>query len=214
MHTTPIDSEDLPTNTSQNEHFQSVVNRAVSRRGFLKFGSGSAAAVFLAGPLAACGGSDGDNSVATLLGFKAVAASTADTVVVAEGYTATVFVPWGTPLFSTGAGATWSGTGSETAADQARQVGDNHDGIHFYALDGSKRGLLAMNHEYVDHGLLFKDGMANWSAEKVRKSQAAHGVSVIEVQDKGGKWEVVNPSKYARRITTNTRIEFKFFNCI
>jgi secreted PhoX family phosphatase len=64
-----------------------------------------------------------------------------------------------------------------------------------------------MNHEYVDHGLLFKDGMANWSAEKVRKSQAAHGVAVVEVLDKGGKWEVVNPSKYARRITAATRTE-------
>ena len=45
-----IDSEDFPTNTSQNEHFQSVVNRAVGRRGFLKFGSGAAVAAFLAGP--------------------------------------------------------------------------------------------------------------------------------------------------------------------
>ena len=53
-----IDSEDLPTNTSQNEHFQSVVNRAVGRRGFLKFGSGAAVAAFLAGPLAGCGGTD------------------------------------------------------------------------------------------------------------------------------------------------------------
>jgi hypothetical protein len=30
-----IDSEDLPTNLSNNEHFQSVVDRAVNRRGFL-----------------------------------------------------------------------------------------------------------------------------------------------------------------------------------
>jgi secreted PhoX family phosphatase len=49
--------------------------------------------------------------------------------------------------------------------------------------------------------------MANWSAEKVRKSQAAHGVAIIEVEDKAGKWEVVNPSRFARRITANTRTE-------
>jgi secreted PhoX family phosphatase len=83
----------------------------------------------------------------------------------------------------------------------------HHDGIHYYAQEGSKRGLLAMNHEYVDQGLLFTDGMANWSAEKVRKSQAAHGVAIIEVEDKAGKWGVVNPSRFARRITANTRTE-------
>lgn len=40
------DSENLPTDTTQNEHFQTVVNRAVSRRGFLKFGTGAEAATF------------------------------------------------------------------------------------------------------------------------------------------------------------------------
>ena len=33
-----------------------------------------------------------------------------------------------------------------------------------------------MNHEYADDGLLHPDGMKTWSAEKVRKAQAAHGV--------------------------------------
>ena len=42
-----------------------------------------------------------------------------------------------------------------------------------------------MNHEYADDGLLHSDGMATWTAEKVRKSQAAHGVSVIEVEQTG-----------------------------
>ena len=34
----------------------------------------------------------------------------------------------------------------------------------------------------------------------------AHGVSVIEVQEHGGEWKVVRPSKYARRITADTPI--------
>ena len=42
-----------------------------------------------------------------------------------------------------------------------------------------------MNHEYTDDGLLHPDGMKTWSAEKVRKAQAAHGVSVIEVELQG-----------------------------
>ncbi len=212
MATSPIDSDSIPTNTTQNEHFQSVVNRAVNRRGFLKFGSGAAAATFLAGPLAACGGSSSTSS-APLLGFKAVAASTADTVVVAEGYTATPFVPWGTPLFSTGAGSTWGGTGSETAADQARQVGDNHDGIHFFPIDGtsSSEGLLVINHEYsstVNGGYLTLFGLtpapAN-SVDRVNKAINAWGCSVIHIKkDTAGRWAVVVDSAYNRRITSAT----------
>src|SRR5690606_24329564 len=103
-----LDSEDLPTNTSSNEHFQDVVERARGRRGFLKSGLGLSAAMFLAGPLAACGGSSGNGGGegaeappgSSLLGFKAIPISTEDTIMVAEGYTATPFVPWGTPLFA------------------------------------------------------------------------------------------------------------------
>jgi secreted PhoX family phosphatase len=58
-----------------------------------------------------------------------------------------------------------------------------------------------VNHEYTDDGLLHVGGMEPWTAEKVRKSQAAHGVSVIEVQRVGGQWAVVRPSSYARRLT-------------
>lgn len=84
----------------------------------------------------------------------------------------------------------------------------HHDGMAFFPLPfGSanpERGLLAMNHEYVDNGLLFPDGAANWDRNKARKGQNAMGVSVIEVARRNGQWEVVRPSPYARRITANT----------
>jgi secreted PhoX family phosphatase len=83
-------------------------------------------------------------------------------------------------------------------------MGMHHDGIHFYPLDASRRGLLAMNHEYTDDGLLHPDGMKTWSAEKVKKSQAAHGVAVIEVEQKDGRWQMVRPSRFARRHTAAT----------
>ena len=146
-----LDSEDLPTNTSSNEHFQAVVERARSRRGFLKSGLGLSAAVFLAGPLAACGGSSGGSGEgetetppeSSLLGFKAIPISTEDTIMVAEGYTAEHFVPWGTPLFA--GDLDWKTDGSDDSAAQARQVGDNHDGIHFFPINGSSdEGLLVM----------------------------------------------------------------------
>ena len=84
-------------------------------------------------------------------------------------------------------------------------MGMHHDGIHFYPIGGSStHGLLAMNHEYIDDGLLHTDGLKTWTAEKVRKGQAAHGVSVIEVRFEGGRWQIVRPSRYARRITANS----------
>ena len=213
-----IDSEDLPTNSSQNEHFQSVVKRAVDRRGFLKFGSGAAVAAFLAGPLAGCGGGSSETTTTSLLGFKAVTANALDTVTVAEGYTATTFVPWGTPLFSTGAGSTWSGTGSETAADQARQVGDNHDGIHFFAIDGtsSSEGLLVMNHEYnttlspafTNYLTLFGPTPAPADTlERVNKAINSWGCSVIHIKKTNSKWDVVKDSTYNRRITAATPMQ-------
>ncbi len=207
-----LDSESLPTNTSENEHFQSVVNRAVSRRGFLKFGSGAAAASFIAAPLAACGGSDSGNTASTLLGFKAVATSTADTVVVPEGYTATAFAPWGSPLFSSGAGSLWSGNGTETAADQARQVGDNHDGMHFFPFsNSSSEGLLVVNHEYNTTNssgqyltLFGTPARAPSTLDDVNKAINAWGVSVIHIKRTNGIWSIVLDSAYNRRITGAT----------
>jgi len=184
-----------------------------SRRTILRGGLGALAGGLLA-PLSAVSGAVAllgcaTNNMASgpLMGFKSVAISTADTITVPEGYTVQVIAPWGDPVGMSGHNHAFKEDASNTAAEQETQLGMHHDGIHYYAQEGSKRGLLAMNHEYVDQGLLFTDGMANWSAEKVRKSQAAHGVAIIEVEDKAGKWEVVNPSRFARRITANTRTE-------
>ena len=139
------------------------------------------------------------------LGFKAIAPGMGDTLVVAEGYTASVLAPWGEPVGIAGNMPAFKLDASNSAADQEVQMGMHHDGVHFYAINGSStRGLLAMNHEYTDDGLLHTKGVSGWSAESVRKSQAAHGVSVIEVEQKQGAWQMVRPSQYARRFTSFT----------
>ncbi len=217
-----IDPDDLPTNTSDNEHFQTVVEHAVSRRGFLKSGLGLSAAAFLAGPLAACGGGsskstdDATPPPASLLGFTAIPTSTADAVTIAAGYTASVLAPWGAPLFSTGPGSSWAGDGSDSAAAQARQMGDNHDGIHFFPLNNSSaEGLLVMNHEYTTttgqgtYAWLFGANDAGpMTLERAEKAIAAHGVSVIHIRrNASGKWAIVLDSTYNRRITAATPME-------
>jgi hypothetical protein len=208
-----IDSEDLPTNLSDNEHFQRVADRAVSRRGFLmKSGVGAAAVAFLSTGLTACGGSDDPapttpTPAAPLLGFTAIAAYAEDGVSVAPGYTASVLAPWGAPLFSTGAGSTWAGDGSENAAAQARQMGDNHDGIHFFAINNQNdEGLLVMNHEYTNLQYLFTDGQVN-SLDDANKDLNAHGVAVVHIKRTAGAWDIVLDSPYNRRITGNTLMQ-------
>lgn len=215
----PFDSEDLPTNISENEHFQAVAERARGRRGFLKSGLGLSAALFLGGPLSVYAkdnknNNDADKQVpSSLLGFTAIPISTADTIQIAAGYTASVFAPWGTPLFA--GDADWKTDASDDAAAQARQVGDNHDGIHFFSLDGSStEGLLVMNHEYATVNdkaytwLFGANGTEPWTGDKVKKSMNAHGVSVIHItRNTGGKWEIKLDSRYNRRITAATPME-------
>lgn len=204
-----FDHDDLPSNLSDNEHFQEIVDRAVSRRGFLKSGLGLGAAAFLGSPLVAQAVSGqhrhGDPRKAPRIAFKPVAASSGDAVVVPEGYNAQIFARWGDALFANS--PAWQPDGSNTGEDQSRQIGDNHDGMHFFPLHGKsgKEGLLVMNHEYTNYEYLFgAEFMTPWTAEKALKAQNAHGASVLHIRQHKGKWDIVLSSKYNRRITGNT----------
>ena len=152
-------------------------------------------------PLFGCAGLGSGNR----LGFEAIPISTQDKIAVPPGYRAEVLYAWGDATGVAGSAPAFRWDGSNSAADQALQAGMHHDGIEFFPLEGN-RALLAMNHEYTDDGLLHADGMRTWTVEKVRKSQAAHGVSVIEIEQSAGGWRVVRPSAYARRITADTQI--------
>ncbi len=180
------------------------------RRIVIQGSLGMAAAALLA-PLAACGTAATTTpsaKQAALIGFKGVPMSHADAVIVPEGYLAEAFAAWGEPVGLAGNMPAWRDDASDSAADQAAQMGMHHDGLAFYPLgsgdETNRRGLLTSNHEYIDDGLLHTDGLATWSAEKVRKAQAAHGVSVIEVALKDGRWQMVRPSRYAKRHTAAT----------
>lgn len=143
-------------------------------------------------------------NAALAIGFKTIPVDMQDRVVVPDGYTAVALAQWGEPIGVAGNMPAFKIDGSNTAEEQAVQMGMHHDGLHFYALGNAKRGLLVMNHEYVDDGLLHVGGMKDWTAEKVKKSQNAHGISVIEVEQLGDQWSMVRPSKFARRITANS----------
>ncbi|MCW5650775.1 MAG: PhoX family phosphatase [Ramlibacter sp.] len=138
------------------------------------------------------------------LGFTAVPPAADDTLRVPPEYEARVLYRWGEPTGLAGAVPPWRADGSASAADQAMQAGMHHDGMHFFPLGrDSRHGLLVLNHEYTDEGLLHPAGVAR-SLETTRKSQHAMGVSVIEVVLGPAGWEQVRPSRYARRIHGNT----------
>jgi uncharacterized protein len=183
-----------------------------SRRVLLRGGLGATVGGLLAplagvsSVLAGCASAGGGSG--PLLGFKSVAVSTADTVTVPEGYSVQVIAAWGEPVGLSGTSPAFKVDASNSAADQEAQMGMHHDGIHYFAQNGSMSGLLVMNHEYADDGLLHPDGMKTWTAQKVRKSQAALGVSVIEVEQNDGRWQIVNPSPWARRFTVATPMTF------
>lgn len=222
-----IDDEGV-SNQSENEHFQDVLDARLSRRGFLTGGFATAAAMSLGGveallkavPASAQGTEEADDTEAKiegrkpLIGFESVPVSSADDVVVPKGYTAEVLIAWGDPISN---GPAFKQDASNSAADQARQWGMHNDGLVYFPIVGSQRGLIVQNNEYTDDGLLFPDGVNNWTQEKTNKSLNAHGVSIIEVtkrtgfpwdwKRRRGKWDVVRPSPFARRITGMTPIE-------
>jgi len=180
-------------------NFHDVLASAISRRRVLQLGLGSLAVGFLGG---SAPGADEE-----LFTFQGVPPSTDDAVRVPPGYRVQVLYRWGDPVDGVGPAFRPDATG--TAEEQARQAGMGHDGMAWFEhpdRPSPGRGLLCLNHEYADQALLFPpaDGWpGNMTAEMVRKGQAAHGVSVVDVEHADGAWRVV-PSKYARRITAST----------
>ncbi|HSC68322.1 MAG TPA: PhoX family phosphatase [Cellvibrio sp.] len=227
------------SNHSSNTTFAQILSE---RRQFIKGSLGTAVAAFMGVGLVGCGGDDNNNrssssssansssssssslasssaassSAAPLLGFAAIATTRNDTITVPAGYTATPFVPWGTPL--TGSMPAFKADASNTGAEQEQQVGAHHDGVYFFPIDAktthtnSSEGLLVMNHEYIDPALIHPKGQtlgATRPADEVRKEVAAHGVSVIHIRKNGSNWEVVSGSPFNRRITGATPMDIR-----
>ncbi|GAA1918445.1 PhoX family phosphatase [Streptomyces sodiiphilus] len=219
-----VDPDDVSSNPSGNRPFREVLHGRMSRRDTLLGGTAAAAAFLVGGALAGAGTAAAAEPAARgphtpakpgrpgrkeLLGFAPVPPSSADTFTVPEGYETQVLIPWGTPIRP--GGPAWRKDGSNTAEEQAEQIGMNHDGMHFFPLgrgsEGNRRGMLVLNHEYIDAQLLYPDGDEEMTAEKVRKALEAHGVSAVEIESVDGRWRVVD-SPRARRVTGNTPVTF------
>ncbi|HCE72336.1 MAG TPA: transcriptional initiation protein Tat, partial [Ruegeria sp.] len=180
--------------------FDQVVEEALSRRGFL-------GGVLAMGGFAALGGAvlpRGAEAASNRFAFEAVAASTADEIVVPKGFKADVLVRWADPLWSDGVAFDQVTRG--TAASQARAFGDNTDGMEVFHHEG--RTLLVVNNEYTNREIIWgnrAEGKAE-TDDDVEKGLLAHGVTVVELAHDGAHWQVVTDSPYNRRITPRTEM--------
>jgi len=190
---------------AQSSDFEQMIDKGLNRRGFLK-GSAAAMGLFLASaPLSRAVAAASGHGESKLIGFKAVPASTADSFIVPEGYQARPLISWGDPILK-GAPA-FSESGTQNAAAQAGQFGDNTDGMSLFPLK-EDRAVLAVNNEYTNYDYLFAHKGEAMTADDVKKSQAAHGVSVFEIQlNTNGEWEYVPGAPLNRRITAYTEME-------
>lgn len=183
---------------------EKIVDKAVSRRGFLRGGAAAMGLFLAANPLAQAVAAATRPATSTLLGFSAIPASTADSFIVPEGYEARPLISWGDPILR-GAPA-FDESGTQNAAAQAGQFGDNTDGMSLFPLS-EQRALLAVNNEYTNYALLFDHKGEAMTADDVKKAQAAHGVSIFEIQQHAdGSWSYLSDSTYNRRITANTEM--------
>lgn len=218
-----------------------LMNNQLSRRQVLKTTSG-AAAIFMAASLVGCGDDDNDNDNASTppttppvgttppvnatpqrpetLSFKVVDKNKNDLVTVPDGYEATVLYALGDPLSSSI--SPWQDNGRESGASYTMRSGDCHDGMHFFGVNSnnkwdnnqSARGLLVLNHEYINPTYLHPTGATVVAGKRtiedeVIKELNAHGVSVVEVRkdEKTSKVSIVKDSVFNRRITASTEME-------
>jgi hypothetical protein len=213
------DPDDIPVNPSTEPSLDDLIQRRFSRRTLLRGALGALAA----GPLAGLAASPAAVGTAkaqqpaglaaspTRFDFPEVPRGVDATHHVAAGYTADVLIRWGDPLL---AGAPPFDPGRPSPSAQRRQFGYNNDFIGYIPLplgsENSEHGLLCVNHEYTNTGLMFPgladadDPAASLTRAMVDMELAAHGGSVIEIEKSGGQWQLVPDSRFNRRIEALT----------
>ncbi|XIE79191.1 PhoX family phosphatase [Streptomyces sp. SBR177] len=212
-------------NTSDNEYVGDVIAGALSRRSLMRAAAvvtvASAAGTALAvgnapaaeahtGQAAGQGGpgARGKADGARGLRFAPVAPNTDDRVTVPAGYSQNVVIRWGEPILR---GAPAFDAEKQTAKAQAGQFGYNNDFLSLLPLRGEQhRQVLVANHEYTDENLMFRGyDPANPTREQVEIAWAAHGLSVVVVQEehRTGRLTPVTRHHLNRRLTATSEFE-------
>ncbi|WP_435608756.1 PhoX family protein [Streptomyces sp. C10-9-1] len=210
-------------NTSDNEYVGDVIAGALSRRSMMRAAAvvtvtaaAGATALVPGAPSAEAHGAGGHpghghgrpSDGARGLRFRPVAPNRDDKVTVPEGYAQHVVIRWGEPILR---GAPSFDPDRQSARAQAGQFGYNNDFLSLLPLRGERgRQLLVANHEYTDEFLMFKGyDPENPTREQVEIAWAAHGLSVVAVQEehRSGRLTPVTRHPLNRRLTATSRFE-------
>ncbi|MEW1996433.1 PhoX family protein [Streptomyces coelicoflavus] len=207
-------------NTSGNEYVGDVIAGALSRRSMMRAAAVVTVAAAGAGAVGVAGapsaqaapaaggkghGKPSRDRGACGLRFTPVAPNTDDAVTVPEGYRQDVVIRWGEPILR---GAPAFDPEKQSARAQAGQFGYNNDFLALLPLRGEHdRQLLVANHEYTDEVLMFRGyDPENPTREQVEIAWAAHGLSVVAVEEerRSGRLTAVSRHRLNRRVTATS----------
>jgi len=205
-HDLSFDEFDETINPKPEENdFDRIIERAITRRGLLK-------SIMACGSVAAIGGMgagaalwSGDAAAAKdRFAFSPIDANTLDDITVPEGYSSQIVTRWGDPLWSDGVDFDHGTRGD--GASQEKSFGDNIDGMEVFA-HGDKT-LLVVNNEYTNRKIIWGNREeGKWASDDdVLKGKMAHGLTVVEIEEKDGQWSVVKDSPFNRRVTPDTEM--------
>jgi len=201
--------------------FEAVLSARLSRRTVV---AGAAATV----GLAACAQiPTGRKSAGQPSAFNSIAPQNLDAFTLAEGYRYNIVARWGDSLV-TGTGdfdirrlAADDWLDRSAIANQERQFGTNADAVAYFPQSTGRaaRGLVCVNHEYVNGELIWPghrgtgmkhDAAKTWLDKHpgaVAFMQAAHGVTVMQLQRDSNGWTRDLSARENRRITANTPMD-------
>ena len=206
--------DDIPLSPANDDTMGAVIARRYGRRDMLKGSLAVTAATALFGSAALESASGPAKAATAAFAFRELEGGVDETHHVAEGYVADIVIRWGDPLAGN---MTPFDPTALTAEEQSKRFGYNNDYIAFFPLDGGNtRGLLCVNNEYVNPEVMFpgltvrpdRDDFAKITEAHVGVEMAAHGVSIVEIALRDGRWAPVLDSKYNRRITAQTPMRF------
>jgi secreted PhoX family phosphatase len=193
-------------NTSNNEHFQEVLDKALtspSRRNILRGGLGLAS-MFALPMLPGCGGTSTASNAAvgaiTELKFTTVAKSIADQVWVPAGYTVKVLHATGDTM-KTGVTA-YSNAGTDDAESWANRVGDQHDGTEIFYIGANGKSKGSYSYAAGDKAVLAVNNESSAEAHFLHPTGQTSGVAVGKKFDQfnttGAAWTLgVRPASEA-----------------
>ncbi len=216
--------------------FGVIMANRVERRSFLKGAGAVASLPLVGGAVGALGAKDAYAANGDSLDFEPIVGTANDEIIVPEGYEWYPIIEWGQSMSAFTPDLTnddiLAGRHLRPAGgrNQGSQFAYNVDAIEFFPLptpdsDGRNNAILCTNHEFLSEQILFEFGptadpanpldIRNYPTRKdyfaanpgaARFAINAVGISVLEIERKGGRWQLVQSSGFNQRITLNTPI--------